>query len=320
MKKILAFLTIAALLFSLGGLAFAAAAEIPGAYILADMDDGSGRDQTELLSTMAALGMAAALTIEEDGSGVFDLFGETYALQFDFEAMTVTEDDSIIPFSFEDGVLFFDDGETRFSFTKGALETRKISAVSDSFTLVGMTDADGRDISEEPDLPAEPGRGAALLVYPDGCAELDFFGERVELRFDFDAMTAASEGEVVPFTWEDGRLILADTEGGALIFQQDDPGLFGPYAMTLLIRDGEDLTELVNLLRTMEMPSRLVIGEDGSCRFELFGQLLECSFDFEAMTITIEGETLPCTYAYGHLRVGGVNSSMEFVRVPAEEG
>lgn len=76
-----------------------------GPYIITELYSEEDGDLSEELTAMAAIGMTPTLTIDEDGVGVLDFFGESETLYFDFDKMTVTDEEgeTEIPFSYEYG-------------------------------------------------------------------------------------------------------------------------------------------------------------------------------------------------------------------------
>lgn len=323
MKKILALLMSAALLFSLGGAAALAddAAEIPGVYSLAALDDGSGEDTGALLSAMAAMGMTATLTVEEDGSAVLDMFGETMELQFDFAAGTVGVEDDVLSYSYADESLSFGDEEMSFTFTKGEPEPPKAGrGTYDLFTLVSLMDEAGNDMAEQLAAMEETGLAATLKLFEDGAGELDLFGETQEIRFDFETMTATAQGESEPFTLEDHYLVLTDGSGKTLGFRQEDPGFVGSYVMTGMTSDEEDLSEELAMLGALGMLPTLTVDENNLGVMDMFGETTELVFDPEAGTVTSDGESSAYTYDYGHLAILSEDGNLLFARVlPVEE-
>ena len=69
------------------------------------MDDGSGEDYTEMLSTMSALGIYASLEIREDGTATINLFDETEDFKVDFKAKKFIVDDNELSYIYKDGIL-----------------------------------------------------------------------------------------------------------------------------------------------------------------------------------------------------------------------
>ena len=324
MKKILALGMIIALLLSLGGgLALADdAAEIPGRYTLTDMDDGSGTDSSAMLQAMAALGMSATLIVEEDGSAVMDLFGETEEFQLDFAAGVVIVGETTLSYTYEDEKLSFGEDGAYFTFTKGEPEAPKSgSGVYDLYTLVSMVDGEGSDLSDELAVMQEMGLASTLKLFEDGAGELDLFGSTTALVFDFETMTASAEGEAVPFTLEDHCLVLGGGDSGATFgFQQEDPGFVGSYILTGMVNGEEELGEELAMLRALGMLPTLTIDENYEGVMNSFGEELVFQFDPGSMTATNAGDSSPYTYEYGHLTMGGEGVEMRFARVlPVEE-
>ena len=328
MKRLLTWLLILAMI---GTLAVVPALaddedEIWGSYVLADMDDGSGEDMTELLAIMASMGMSATLEIAEDGSALLNLFEEEEELIFDFDAMTVTTfndegEENVMPFVYEDGLLVFGDDEMSMTFTKGELAAPSSSTGAfDLYTLEAIVDSDGTEL----ELPDDE---TTLTILDDGTATLEQAGEVMDMTFDFDAMTAEGDGEDMTFELDEDVLSLTDSTGAVLIFSRTDPGYVGSYAIVSMVTEEDgDLTEQLAMLGAMGMAPTLTIEEDGSGVLDLFGIPMELTFDFDAMTFTAVDEetgeeaTSPFTYEYGRITMDEEGSHMEFARTMGEGG
>lgn len=327
MKKTISLLLVLVLLLSVGGVQALAAGtdpeEIVGVYRLIAMDDGSGDDNTETLEMMAALGMLATLTVEEDGSAVIDLFGDTLELSFDFEAGTAGADGANIPYAYEDGVLTMTNDEYAFTFSKSTPETEKGVGPFDLYVLVGMVNADGEDITDSLEALADQDEFTTLTVFRAGDAVIDIFGEVTALTFDFEEGTVVIEGEseASTFTVDDDLMTIVDEDGTTMYFLLTDPGRVGPYEMSAMIsEDDGDMTEQLQLLSALGMAPTLVIEEDGSAVISMFGEELELFFDFDKMTVTVEDETVPFTYENGTIVLEEDGELMSFSRVmPAAE-
>lgn len=316
MKRILSWLIAIAML--------AAAACVPaladeedtvwGTYTMSSMsDEESGEDMTEMLEMMASLGMAATLTINEDGAAQLDLFGETEEMTFDFDAMTVyVDEDTQVSYTYEDGVLSFGDQDVTMTFTKGEPELPKTNRPFDYYVLVAETDGDGADL--------EPDEDADLVLYAEGDGILTYYGEEMDVNLDFDAMTFDLMGQTGEFTREEDALTLVAPDGYALQFRLADPGYVGDYTVTGMSseEDGE-MDEDLDMLRAIGLAPTLTINEDGSGSMSMFGVSIEMNFDFDAMTVTSvteEGEeTQSFTYENGQISFESEGSSMTFSRV-----
>ena len=90
-----------------------------GPYAMCALVTEAEGDQTEYLPVLASVGLLPTLTVDEDGSGVLDLFGTPIELVFDFESMTVTaEDDEAIPFIYENGMIQVEEDGNSMTFRR----------------------------------------------------------------------------------------------------------------------------------------------------------------------------------------------------------
>ena len=107
-----------------------------GPYVVTEGYSDEDGDLTEQLAALAAFGMTPTLTIDEDGVGVVDMFGETETVYFDFDDMTFTteDDDEVIPFTYAYGRITMErDGAFLvFSRTLPAAEEVTEDALSES--------------------------------------------------------------------------------------------------------------------------------------------------------------------------------------------
>ena len=325
MKKLLVWLLTAALLCSLcvTGVLAAEAEEdvIWGSYVLIDMNDGTGQDYASMLSAMAQMGMSGTMEVAEDGSAKMELFGETMELRLDFASMTADAGDVTLSFTYEDGVLFIGDDEMSFTFSKngGEAAQKKGAGAFDYYLLTAFEEPDGTVTSAD-------GFEIPLRIFAAGDGVItNTDGEEMELQFDFDEGTVlAEDGEEMTFEREDGVLTLIDSEGVKLTFALSDPGWAGPYAIVALsTEDQGDLGEQLDMLNALGLAPTLTIDEDGKGVLDMFGESVEMTFDFDAMTVTgsEEGdEAMPFTYENGRLTMQEGENILVFGRtLPAEE-
>jgi hypothetical protein len=149
------------------------------------------------------------------------------------------------------------------------------------------------------------------------------YGESTDVQFDFDTMTVTAEDETASFTLDGDFLSILDSEDITGNFVLADPGFVGPYVMTGMVSGEEgDMSEQLVLLDALNMLPTLVIDEDGSGALDLFGSEMALVFDFEALMVDIDGESIPFTYDKGVIGIGEGDQSMSFARVlpEADEG
>jgi FtsP/CotA-like multicopper oxidase with cupredoxin domain len=106
-----------------------------GPYVITEAYSEEDGDLTEQLAALAAFGMTPTLTIDEDGVGVVDMFGETETLYFDFDDMTfTTEEDEVTPFTYAYGRITMerDDAYLVFSRTLPVAEDVTEDALAES--------------------------------------------------------------------------------------------------------------------------------------------------------------------------------------------
>ncbi len=91
-----------------------------GPFAMTGLITQDSGDVTEQLPLLASVGLLPTLTINEDGSGSLDLFGETIEFSFDFDKMKVTtpEEDEALDFLYENGVLKITQDENSMSFRR----------------------------------------------------------------------------------------------------------------------------------------------------------------------------------------------------------
>lgn len=277
MKKILAFLLTAVLLLSLCcGLAAAEPLPPAGSYTLVGMTDEDGGVLDEQLKLLAALGQRVTLEIAEDGSGVLDFFGDTSTLRIDAAAGTAQIDDSNAAYRYADGMLTFEEPEGNMSLrfacdAQPETAGEPVSApqpaapavdgggIPGEYALRGMVDENGEDLSEQLALLQSLGMSATLSIQADGSAELDLFGDVTPMQFDFAAMTVTADGSTVPFSWDEGLLVIAE-DGASLT----------------LVRSGSDEGEeapapVPAAEERRYFTEELVVVDDERCCFKLTG-------------------------------------------------
>ena len=320
MKKVLSWLLIMVFLCSFCCVQAMADGEneICGTYTLLDMDDGSGKDMSQVLPMMAAMGMSATLEIQENGTAKLDLFGEQEEFVVDFEKMVALADETEIPLTYEDGTLVLAAEGMSMTFTKGEPETPKGQGSFDYYELESYVDKKGKDLNKEVLAATGSDQVPSLMIFEAGDAVLDFYGASLDLDFDFDKNVFIVEEEEIPFDLKDDVLSFQDADGSALSFRLADPGFEGPYIMTALISEEEgDLTETLATLKALGMSPVLTIDKEGKATLDMFDEDTDMVFDFETMTVCDEedSEEIPFTYENGVIVMEQDDNSMTFKRV-----
>lgn len=325
MKKLFSLLLVVLLLCSLCGVSAAAdnAEDIVGTYTLVSAYNEENGDLSESLQLMATLGMTATLTVNPDGSAVFDLFGEQQDLHFDFAAGTVSSDDGEdLPYRLEDGKLYLGDETNYFVFSEEGLEPADTSFQGPFryFLVTTVQDAKGNDVLDEYDISEDELSSVGLFLFEDGSARFEDLDSTLDMYFDFENMTVdAGDGDILPFSLEGTTLVLENTYGDYMVLEQTDPGFVGPYEMTFMVTESQgDLSEQISVLKAVGMTPTLTLEEDGSGVLVIVEDRMNLQFDFDAMTVEVDGESLPFTYEFGVIQVGEGNNAMHFARILPE--
>ena len=321
MKKVLSWFLVLVFLCSFCGIqAFADDVnEICGSYALSNMDDGSGKAMSAYLPMLAAMGMSATLEIGEDGAATLDLFGEVEEFTFDFEKGVADVDGTELAYTYEDGTLIFGAEGMTMTFIKGELPQPKGEGTFDYYELESYVDEKGEDLSKEAADEAESDQIPNLTIFAAGDAVLDFYGQTMDLEFDFEKSVFVAEEIEIPFTLEEELLSFQDAEGATLRFRLADPGYAGPYSLIALASEEEgDLTEQLELLSSMGLAPTLIIDEEGKGILDLVGVETTILFDFETMTAQAEDDdetVMSFAYEKGIITFEEDGASMTFKRV-----
>ena len=324
MKKLFSVFLAALLLLTLCGVTAAAdnAEEVSGSYTLINAISQEDGDLSESIRIMNSMGMTSTLTINPDGSGLLDLFGEEHTLQFDFDGETFTSDDGeALSYHYEDGQITIGDENDAFIFSKEGLEETKkpFQGPFRYFLLVDVQTEDGKSVLEEYVESEEDAADVSLCLFADGSARFRDLDDTLEMSFNFEAMTVDVDGDTYPFTLEDTLLVIMNDNEEFVVLEQADPGFEGPYVMTSLVTEGEgDVTDQLKVLDAVGMLPKLEAKADGSAVLDLFDEKLHLQFDFETMQVEMEGESLPFTYEFGVLLIGDETESMGLARVLPE--
>ena len=330
MKKTLSILLVLLMLCSLCGVTAMAddAADVVGSYRLVSFKAGDQEITEEMIALMESAGRPGTLTVNEDGSAVLDLFGEqTLNLHFDFAAGTVDADGDALNYTLDGDVLTIGDADGAMVFSKGSAVQRGVGSFR-LFAAVDVLDPAGSSVLDEyVDDPAEAA-SVTLTLFNAGDAIFSDLGEVVDMDFDFDAMTFSVHGEdeVFPFLLDGTHMYLENMDGNTIVMEQADPGWVGPYELTDMSEDmmenfeteGFENADIYQMMRVMGMLPTLSIDENGHGTLSMFGQTMELEFDFDAMTVSSEGEPIPFTYENGTLSFGMDGSYLSFGRVLAD--
>ena len=291
MKKLFSLLLVVLLLCSLCGVSAAAdnAEDIVGTYTLVSAYNEENGDLSESLQLMATLGMTATLTVNPDGSAVFDLFGEQQDLHFDFAAGTVSSDDGEdLPYRLEDGKLYLGDETNYFVFSEEGLEPADTSFQGPFryFLVTTVQDAKGNDVLDEYDISEDELGSVGLFLFEDGSARFEDLDSTLDMYFDFENMTVdAGDGDILPFSLEGTTLVLENTYGDYMVLEQTDPGFVGPYEMTFMVTESQgDLSEQISVLKAVGMTPTLTLEEDGSGVLVIVEDRMNLQFDFDPET------------------------------------
>ncbi len=326
MKKLFSVLLAALLLCSLCGVTAAAddAEEVCGTYTMISAFSEEDGDLSETIQIMNNMGMTSTLTVNADGSGLLNLFGEEHVLQFDFAGGTFTSDDEeeALPYRYEDGQITIGDESNSFVFSKEGLEeTKKLfHGPFRYFTLSDVTTEDGESVLDDYVESEEDAAGVSLCLFEDGSALFRDLDDTLEMYFDFEEKTVdAGDGNIYPFALEGELLVITNDNEEYIVLEQADPGFEGPYVMTSMVTEGEgDLTDQLKVLDAVGMLPKLAAEADGSAVLDLFDEEMHLQFDFETMQVELDGESLPFTYEYGAILIGDETNSMGFARVLPE--
>lgn len=330
MKKTVSIFLVLLMLCSLCGVSALAddASDVVGTYRLVSFKAGDQEITEELIALMESAGKTATLTVNEDGSALMDLFGETMELTFDFAAGTAGVDGDVLNYTLDGDLLTMGDEETTLVFSKAEAVPERGVGPFRYFVAVDVLDAAGKSILDEyVDDPADA-ENVTLTIFNAGDAIFSDIDEEVDMDFDFDTMTftVVGDDESFVFRLEDSILYIENMSGDTIVMEQADPGWAGPYELTDMSEDlmenfdmeGMENADLYQMLRVMGMMPTLTIDENGHGTLSMFYQTMELEFDFDAMTVSSEGEPIPFTYENGTLSFGMDGSFLTFGRVPAD--
>ncbi|MBR3196751.1 MAG: hypothetical protein IKF50_08640 [Clostridia bacterium] len=90
--------------------------QIPGQYEITEMVTGGKATEAEDLALMKEKGLTCMITLEADGSGVLNLFGEERDLTWDTD--TISASGKKMPFVCEGDRLILSDGDSSLTFTR----------------------------------------------------------------------------------------------------------------------------------------------------------------------------------------------------------
>ena len=177
-------------------------------YLLTELLDADGVDLLPGIKENYGEDALFALYLFKDGSGILEMYGESTAVQFDFDTMTATAEDETASFTLEgDFLSILDSEEVTSNFVLAD------PGIIGPYQMTSMV-SENEDPAAEDDLFGE-NLFEALNIWPtlniseDGSAILSFLGQELEMQFDFEAMTVEGEDEILDFSYEKGVLTIS---------------------------------------------------------------------------------------------------------------
>ena len=97
------------------------------------------------------------------------------------------------------------------------------------------------------------------------------------------------------------------------------PDLTGEYEVVKLTAEDRDMTDELELIKSMGVNITLVLNKDGTGTLNMIGQSMSLTYDVNKMTMKIEdSEDTPFTYKDGIIAFSEDGSVMEFKRIKKE--
>lgn len=97
------------------------------------------------------------------------------------------------------------------------------------------------------------------------------------------------------------------------------PDLAGEYEVVKLTAEDRDMTDELELIKSMGVNITLVLNKDGTGTLNMIGQSMSLTYDVNKMTMKIEdSEDTPFTYKDGIIAFSEDGSVMEFKRIKKE--
>lgn len=266
---------------------------IPGLYELIALTDREGNDLSEQLALLRSLGLRATLTVQDDGSAVRDLFGDTSELTLDFAAMTMTENGETQAFTWDAGLLTLpspEGGSMVFGRT-GRLHGAAESASDSGYTLRDELLLDNEYCRAVLNEVRETEAGLGFSLYLENRSDKNF-------RFTWEAVTV--NGEAFDCAWsQDVRA--GKKAKSVVLFDREELGALGvgqvnELRFTLRADDRDDpgAESLVQLPCAVypsrrPMPEGKSLLDNGLAAFVLLGE--EEESDNYSLRVWLENRT-----------------------------
>ena len=88
-----------------------------------------------------------------------------------------------------------------------------------TYELISMTTEDNSVNEQTIQGLSQMGFVATLELKDDGTAEMNVYGKKMTLTYDLNKMVFKADGDMVPFTFEDGRITFTQ-DGNSMTFQK----------------------------------------------------------------------------------------------------
>ncbi len=174
-------------------------------YILSDILDDDGESVLDEYYDPEDA-ESVTLILFSHGDAVFEDDDQWTELFFDFEEQTVTwDEDDVFSFELEEGCLIIVNGDG-----DRIVMEQADPGYAGPYVMTAMVSEEDGDITEQLSLLDALGMLPTMVVNEDGKALLDLFGTELEIRFDFEDMTAEKDGESLPFSYEYGVITIGE--------------------------------------------------------------------------------------------------------------
>ena len=203
-----------------------------GTWRLTDMTEDGEPLSDEDRAMMEAMAGEFFLELNEDGTGLISMFGDTVELRWaDGKMFEEGEEDDAIEYTIDGDTLTMGDDEMTMTFTRGGEEPEKepeeepgtevdLNDPVGTWKLVSMKE-DGETISDEDLAMMEAiGMEITLELKEDGTGVLTIFDETTELHWKDGIMYEDDEDDAVEYVIEDGVLTMGD-DTDELVFAKE---------------------------------------------------------------------------------------------------
>ena len=210
------------------------AGELAGYYKLIGGSENGTEYGAEEIAAMEALGLYCYLILNEDGTGVFDIFGDKYDIAWEGMQLTELESGDKVDFTVSGDTLTIVPGETTMIFQKSnelppetggeenddkPTHTERagyyvLSGGKESGTEI---DADTIALMELLDLHA------FAVLEPEGTGFINLYGEEHDIGWTDEVIYVAGQGSV-PYTYDNDSFVMGIDESNYIIFtRSSDP-------------------------------------------------------------------------------------------------